>query len=50
MYKNIQMYGTEFKNTMMERFIKCSKDRTNCFDYHFRSESQIVTGSISGTG
>jgi putative transposase len=30
-----QMYGTELKNMMMERFIQHIKDRTECFDDHF---------------
>ena len=30
-----QMYGTELKNMMMERFIQYIKDRTECFDDHF---------------
>jgi putative transposase len=30
-----QMYSTELKNMMMERFIQHIKDRTECFDDHF---------------
>jgi putative transposase len=29
------VYGTELKNLLMERFIQYLKDRTECFDDHF---------------
>ena len=40
-----QVYATELKN-IMERFIQKIKDRTECFDDHFPSRSEVAIDNM----